>query len=181
MYPRSRMRLLLTIAVFALTLDANATQLSVPLDGHGALELDAPDGWDAAVQRPDATVPPTVQITAPEEAFVVLITPLWSPAGDASFNSPASLRKYLDQMLEEVRPSAIETEFPFQKLDTKTISGLYFVATDKAPKKGEFEYLAQGVGAAGNLVVSFTILAHEKPPGGIAKALEIVRTLEHVK
>jgi len=175
------MRTLLTLTVFAFTLTANAKPITVPIEGHGALKLDVPDGAKTDVQRRDPNAPPTVQITAPDDASVVLITPLWSPDGDASFNSPANLRQYLERMLEEIRPTAVETDFPFQKIDTKTISGLYVIATDKAPKKGEFEYLAQGVAATGDLVISFTILTHEKPPNGIAKALEIVRSIEQTK
>jgi hypothetical protein len=59
------------------------------LPQHGALILGVPNSWKQNVRQPPGDLPPTITLS-PEKGdeFKVLITPLWSPKKDPTFNKP---------------------------------------------------------------------------------------------
>jgi hypothetical protein len=167
---------LLVVLALAVTAHGEAVTREYPVPGHGALALMMPANWVGHVREGEQGAPPTIELSDPDGNVKVLITPLWSPTGDASFNSPDAIREGIARAAELSRKTAVEPELPLHELAARMGRGYYFWATDRAPKPGEYEYLANGAVPAGPLLVSFTILSHAAPPKGIATALIVVST-----
>ncbi|HEX9983203.1 MAG TPA: hypothetical protein VGF69_08060 [Thermoanaerobaculia bacterium] len=169
-----------SLALCALLLVAAVAQgASYPVPGHGALQLSVPAGWTATVREVEGALPPTIVLAHEKDGTRLLLTPLWSPKDNASFNSAKNVRLSVQQAAEQVQPTAVEKELTLREVVTSSGKGTFFWATDRAPKAGEYEYVAQGAVPAGKLMVSFTILTHRAPPAGIDEALAIVRSAVH--
>jgi hypothetical protein len=166
-------------AVALLLVAAIAQGASYPIPGHGALQLSVPAAWTATVRGGEGGLPPTIVLVHEKDGTRLLLTPLWSPKDNASFNSPKNVRLSVQHSAEQVQPTAVEKVLTLRDVVTSSGKGTFFWATDRAPKAGEYEYLAQGAVPAGKLMVSFTILSHRAPPAGIEEALSIVRSAVH--
>ncbi|HEX7151545.1 MAG TPA: hypothetical protein VF618_08670 [Thermoanaerobaculia bacterium] len=158
----------------------SAAVRSYAVPGHGALKLSVPAGWTDGVRGQEG-LPPTIRISYGEGDgdVLVMITPFWSPKGDAQFNSTENIRTAVERSREAVLPSAVEKELVLRPIRTASGEGHFFWATDRAPKAGEYEYVASGAVPAGKLLVTFTILSHAEPPAGIDKALAILKSAIH--
>jgi len=167
---------------FALTLNAQSASSSgeVPVPGHGALVLNWPSSWTQHVREGKGDEPPTVEITDPNGDVTVLLTPLWSPTKDPQFTSAENIKASVAKAAEAVQESAVESELALHELNGRSGRGYYFWATDRAPKKGEYEYMASGAAPAGDLLVSFTILTHTAPPKGISIGLVIAGSCRQI-
>ena len=142
--------------------------------------LSWPANWTRQVQEGKENVPPTIEFSDPGGGVKLLITPLWSPTPDPQFNSPEKIRAAIERAAQAAQETALEKELPLQEITAKSGRGYYFAATDRAPKKGEYEYMANGAVPAGELLVSFTILSHTAPPKGLALPLAVVRTSRQI-
>ncbi len=150
-----------------------------PIADRGSLILQVPSDWTESVRGADTGLPPTITLTGPDAAVKLLITPIWSLRKDPAFNSPERLEALIADSASRVQPTAVESQLSLNEITTASGKGYYFTATDRSPKPGEFEYMAQGAVPAGGFLLSFTVLTHEKPPGGVAPALAIVRSAKH--
>jgi hypothetical protein len=152
---------------------------SYPVPDRGALRLSVPEGWTEQV-RAEGGMPPTIVLTAPDGSALLQVTALWSPRGEAGFNAPEKIRPAIEKAASLVQPTAVEKELKLQPIATPSGGGYYFSATDRAPKEGEYKFMANGGVPAGPLLLSFTVLSHAEPPRGMEAALAIVRSATHV-
>jgi len=76
---------------------------------------------------------------------------------------------------------AVEEEFLFHEIKGTDGSGYYFMATDRAPKEGEFKYMTQGTLCVGELQLAFTILTNEGQDDVIALAVSMLRGSVYTK
>ena len=53
--------------------------------------------------------------------------------------------------------------------------GFYFLATDSAPKPGQFKYLTQGIAHVGDINLAFTILTNDGQEMVVKDALDMIR------
>jgi len=148
---------------------------SYPVPGHGAVQFSVPADWTERV-RATGGAPPTIELTAPKGEVTLLITAMWSPDDHAQFNSAENIRAAIEQSAKSVQSTAVEKELVLRPIATASGKGHFFWATDRAPKAGEYEFMANGAVPAGNLLLSFTALSHVAPPEGIQKALAIVQS-----
>jgi hypothetical protein len=146
---------------------------------HGALELQVPKDWTDDVERPSDQLPPTIKLrTATGRTMEIHVTPLWSPTSDKGFNDPARVRSLVDSDRQSIASQAVEKEIAIKSLDGAEAHGYYFVATDKAPKPGEYEYLVRAGVSVGDLLLSATILSHEMNSAAMQDALS---ALQHAR
>ena len=145
---------------------------------HGVLKLSVPPEWTDRVES-ERGMPPTIVLTSPGGDVVLQVTALWSPDGDPAFNSTENIHAGVAQAAEAVQPTAVERKLVLRPLKTASGEGRFFWATDRAPKAGEYEYMANGAVPAGQLLLSFTVLTHVQPPAGIEEGLGIVASAVH--
>jgi hypothetical protein len=163
--------------VLAVALSAAEATRSYSVGSHGKLLLTVPEGWSEDFESIDDALPPTITLQSPGGRVKMLVTPLWSERNDSRFNSSQNIKDLIAGAAERVAPTAREASLPIRELDVAGGKGYFFWATDKAPKAGEYEYMAQGAVPAGRLLVQFTILTHEPYPMGTGTALAIIRSV----
>lgn len=171
--------------VAALLLTAASSQLpalertkarAYTVPDHGSLELQVPASWKDDVQQPPDRLPPTITlrtVTGPE--IEIHVTPLWSPTSDKGFNDPARVRQLVESDRQEIASEAAEKEIAIVSLEGAEAHGYYFMATDKSPKPGEYEYLVRAGISVGDLLLSTTILSHEKNSAAMQDALAALK------
>lgn len=154
-------------------------KIAVP--GHGALVLEAPKSWEMQVRQPPNDLPPTIKFGASSgEAFAVLVTALWEQSGaNSDFDTEQGIRRLAQEARDRISSQAVEKNVKVLPLGSSG-PGYYFTATDRAPKPGEFKYLAQGVTKVGGLVCTFTVLTMTKQSSVQSRALEMLRNARHV-
>ncbi|MEW6324310.1 MAG: hypothetical protein AB1515_02880 [Nitrospirota bacterium] len=152
------------------------------IPSHGLLELSVPTEWSEKRQQPPGGLPPTI-LFQPKSGneFKFLITTLWQEDPNAGLDQPDRLRAAMEQMgTLLMRRTAVETQLDLKE-DTAGNLGYYFTLTDRAPKPGEFEYVTQGTFVVGDLLLSFTFLAHEKESTALKTGLDLLRNARHRK
>ncbi len=140
---------------------------------RGTLVLSTPRAWAQNIGE----APPTIRFSnSTGQQFVVLITALWSPTQDTSFNSSARVRALVEERAEKLAPQTVERELPIREMHGTSGRGYYFSATDKAPGPDEYKYLTEGAFAVDDLLLFFTILTNEANSAVVNDALDVVRS-----
>lgn len=149
---------------------------SFALPKHGQLTLNVPNTWKQTVPRPSGNLPPTITFTpAQGDEFQVLITPIWSPKKDKTFNRPDEIKTQIENERDEMLPSAVEKEVPIQEFKSVDGTGFYFLLTDKAPKPGEYPYVVRAGVGVGDLSLSVTVLSRSKDTEGITATIKALQ------
>ncbi len=147
------------------------------IPGHGVLVLDVPHSWAQDVRQPPKELPPTI-VLRPEKGdeFQLLITALWSPTKDKDFNAPQKVKQLVSSDAKAMASSAVEKELVVQEIKRTTGSAFYFLATDKAPKPGEYPYAIRAGIAVDDLLLRATLLSRNKDSEVVKTVLNIFST-----
>ncbi len=172
MHPTTRRTALAAAAATAvialIPVPAFAIEARLPSPGGGTLVMVVPDGWR---QNSKPAKTPTMAFRPPaDEAFLVLVSNFLPRTGP---KTPAALRKLMDAMVAEARPKAVEANLSVQELRGAVVQGLYFSATDKAPKPGEYRYITQGAMLVKGMPAVFTILTNDDSKAAVELALRM--------
>jgi len=152
------------------------------LPGHGSLTLPVPASWKQEVHQPPDEPSPTITFSpAAGDDFQVLVTPLWSPKNDPNPSSPQEVRRLIDNEARKMLPSAVEKELAVKEFKAAAGPGYYYLATDKAPKPGEYPYVVRAISGVGDLVLSVTVLCRAKDSPAIADTLRALQHAAHRK
>ena len=147
---------------------AHAIDAKLPSPGGGTLVMLVPDGWRQG-SRPGRS--PTIAFQPPaDEAFLVLASTFVPRTGPTT---QAALRKLMDKQLAQAQAKAVEPALVLQELRGGAVQGLYFTATDKAPKPGEYKTMTQGAFLARGMPVMFTILTNDDSKPAVELALRM--------
>ncbi len=173
--------LIITLGVTAYAARAAQTEdRRFPLPDHGFLHLAVPADWQDQLRQPPERLPPTIAFRPRRgPAFDILITPIWPMRQDVAPSTAAQLRKMVEQTAEQMKPMAVEKHIEVVELRGTNGIGYYYVATDKAPKPGEYKYLTQGMLRVDSLLVTFTILTNDGQNDVVADALAMLRSAVH--
>jgi hypothetical protein len=179
--PRSYVPIAILIAVLAFAWYSPAAaedkaQREYAVADHGVLEFSAPKSWKMAIRPPQKDVPATI-VLSPDagNAFLLMITPMWSPTGDKSFNTQDKMKQLMEAERKHLAPSAEEPTLMVDSFGGPQAKGFYLFATDKAPRPGEFKYLIRSCVAVGDLMLSVTFLSNEKESAAMEDALALLR------
>ena len=175
-----RSSLLLAILVFSassLAADDTLVKRTYPMANLGQLILNVPASWTEALQVPKGGLPPTIALSDPSGKMELLITPIPTPKGEPAAGS--NVRVFVQFAAARILPTAMQKELPLQPIRAKDGGGFYFWATDRAPKAGEYEHMAEGAVPAGPLILNFTVLTHEMPPASLRLPLQIMGSAQH--
>jgi hypothetical protein len=177
-------RIIIMVMFFCFTLTSFAAaqsenevqQRSFAIPQHGNLILIVPTTWKHSVRQPPGDLPPTITFTPDKgDVFEVLITPIWSPRNDATFNKPEKVRTLIDNDLKGMLPRAVEKQVNIQEFKGNYGEGYYFLMTDKAPKPGEYPYAVRAGVGVGDLLLSVTVLSRSKNSDGISLTLKALQ------
>ena len=171
MQSTTRRTALATALIALIPAPAFAIEARLPSPGGGTLVMVVPDGWR---QNSKPAKTPTMAFRPPaDEAFLVLVSNFLPRTGP---RTPAALRKFMDTMVAEARPKAVESALAVQELSGAAVQGLYFSATDKAPKPGEYKYITQGAMLVKGMPAVFTILTNDDSKAAVELALRMFST-----
>jgi hypothetical protein len=171
--------IVLFIVLAGCALAASARDVRVSLGTRGAVVLAVPDDWRDAIEQAGSDVPPTVNFTpSVGRSFHVIVTPVWPSVADAPLISQGALREQVRQASDAAQPRAVERELTVLDFSGPSGYGAYFSATDREPEPDGYKYLTQGMLAASDLRVSFTILVNGNPAPVVQQTLASLRTLK---
>lgn len=155
---------------------------SFVLPQHGKLILNVPNTWKQEVRQPPKNLPPTIILTPDQgDEFKVMITALWSPKKDPTFNKPKAVKRLIDNDLRQMLPGAVEKQVSVQEFNGIDGTGYYFLVTDKAPKPGEYPYAIRAGIGVGDLLLSVTVLCRSKDTIGITRTIKSLEKAEQKK
>jgi hypothetical protein len=171
--PRPIQLALLSLAlVGSLAAPARAADASISVKGWGVLVLPLPDGWRATEKPGD---PPILALApASGHAFEIQLSPIRAADGYMPGTSKESLRKMVSVEASTVKSQAVEKELAIREFQSGDVHGNWFAATDRAPKPGEFRYMASGLVAVKDLPVQFTILYDGNTRASVEPALKML-------
>jgi hypothetical protein len=149
--------------------------------GHGQLQFAVPAGWTSEVRRAPSGHPTFAFQPGSDPGIKLLVTVMWSPTGDPSFNTAESIRDIVTTVGNRLLPTAVEKAINLREIRTRSGIGYWFSLTDRAPKPGEFEYMAQGCVPAGDLLLTFTVLTRTAPPQGAQEGLALVASAVQIQ
>ena len=145
------------------------------ISGQGYLRLAVPEGWKAEFQRPITEQAPTIIFSPPRgNAFKLVVTVQWDSASD--FNTAAQINALLEKEWGEMAPSIKETRYEAHSIQGAAAQGFYFLATDKEPKPGDYEYLLRAGVGFGKLLLSATLVYQGKDAPLVADTLHLLRS-----
>ena len=182
MIPFSLIRAASAVALFvAATGSSLAAETAVrryAIPDSGFLELSVPTTWNEIVRRPPFEKgPPTIVFGAINAVpFEISVTP--EPRNVAADKRPP--RERVQEYLEGVRPNVVEADIPLVKIENASAKGVYFSATDKAPRPGDYEFLTHGIVETGDLTIAFTILTHKGQQFVVNDAITMLGSAKHV-
>ena len=138
-----------------------------------ALIVRVPAGWQERVAQGRTKTTALVSYRAKGGTpFEVLLTPVRAQAADLSLEQ---MRPAVLALAEAARKRAVEEHLTLVELLGPQARGYYFKATDRAPKAGEYKYLAQGMLALGEVRLGFTILTNEVEGAVVDAAFDLLR------
>lgn len=149
------------------------TRRKIALPSHGALVITSPSAWRVSATRPSEDALPIIELS-PEsgESFSVQIKVSWP--GDPKLLEPYQVRDAVEAARGKAGGSTPESEI--RELHGDNLSGYYFSAVEKHPKRGEWPYMTQGAAILQDLLLSFTILSNDSAQPEVLETLEMLRS-----
>jgi len=156
------------------------------VQGGGRLVLGLPPGWSATEGEEGEASVPAIKLRKAGARFVVLLSPLRSPAEPESPEARGDTAQLFAELgRRKALGGSVETEIPLESLSGPDgVRGAYFSATDRdlvgrEPGGDEYRHVLQGAAAVGPVILAFTLL-DDGPGPWRADVLELVRTARHV-
>jgi hypothetical protein len=169
-----------TTAVAA-TAPTAPTNKSYSIENHGELKLTIPAGWNVQEEPAAPGIPRTLRLDDPSTKFEMLISILPPPQGMPDFNSKTKLRAIAEAQGKHLLTTSKETKVTLEEIRNAPGGGFVYTFSDKAPAPGSYEYITGGVVGVGELVLSTTMLMHEKNPPQRATGLDVLASATQVK
>jgi hypothetical protein len=174
---RSRLAAAAAAALVAAAAFAQEEPRSYAVPGRGTLTLQVPAEWFDEPKVGPTGIPSIRFFDRVEfpRRFDMSVSILWTPPGGSPYAAKESLRGLVQKAAEDVAPGAAERELPLREIQVEGGSGFLFEATAKAPRDGDPAHLTRGALAAGDVTLTFTILAAEPKSPAVVRAVEMLR------
>lgn len=181
---RNRFAALVLLAFLAAAPIARAadkrTTLDVEVPDRGTIQVPVDSSWKTVILADKSGLPPTAIIDSANGAFRLMITVLWSNKPDPNFADAKQIRGIVESGQAHLETTSVEKKLAIHQIRGPEIRGLWFWATEHEPEKGRYLYRAQGAASIGKLVVTFAVLAKNKPPASLEVPLASVKNLKLV-
>lgn len=157
------------------------TDRAYTIEDHGELKLAIPAGWNEREEPPQPGIPRTIRLISADGRFEMLISILAPPPGMPDFNSRTKLRAIAEMQGKHLLGTSKETSVVLEEIKTAPGGAFLYTLSDKAPAPGQYAFISGGVVGVGNLILSTTMLMHERNPPERAKAIEVLAGATHAK
>ena len=169
------------LAIAATDVSAKRREGRYAAPGGSELVVRVPVGWKEEKRRVGADRHPAIAFKARSSAqFDVLLSPLPSRYGKSP-DAQERLRKDVVAAADTLRGQMEEPLVVVNELLGLEGQGYFFSITDRAPKKGEYKYMTQGLMIVGELQLAFTILTNDGQEAVVDAALGMVRNVRVVR
>ena len=161
------------VATAAFAAETKVVKLAVP--DHGTVEFSVPKDWNSTVlARPG--LPPTMRIAGPAGEPMLMVTAFWNTDREPNFTSPGNVDKLMNDIVARISPSAVQEKLTITEVRGTAGTGKYIWASDKSPRAGEYEHMAQGLYSVGDVLLQFTTLTHKEPPQSVGPSLDVMKS-----
>jgi hypothetical protein len=165
------------------------TTNSIPIQGHGALEIKAPKAWRVATTNAFGPAGPhTVVVQSAAGDIAVQITIYPEGLGTNQLKPDDEKMAELLKTFAEAQyaPAAVEKQVTMEKLKGADVSGSFARFSDakwvgKKPPPAEFSNVATGLMRCGDLWGNFTVLTNDKDGPLFKEGLAVVESLRKTK
>lgn len=159
-----------------LSAKAGQAERVIPLPNRRAIACIAPADWSSGAGWPERGLPPTFAFKpAKGDAFSVKVTPIYRPDRNPAQPTDDDVKRAASAGMAETQPNATE-QLEMLSWSGDHASGYYYVATDKAPKPGEYPYLLQGTARLDELLITYTVLLRKRDPATINMMLGVLKS-----
>ncbi|MCX7142785.1 MAG: hypothetical protein NT123_17290 [Proteobacteria bacterium] len=173
--------LLMTILAMPAAAAEEKSVREFSLPNMGRLELSMPSPWTDRMRQPPQGALPVITLSpAVGNGFQIVVLPSWADHPGAVLPGKEEMRRIVGRAADEATAHSIEKVLSPKEIAGASASGYYFSATDKAPKAGEFKYMAQGMLRVGDLALKFMALANDGAETALAETIEMLKTAKHV-
>ena len=154
-------------------------QKSVKVAGGGTLEFQFPKSWgkkpvlDAVNGVTTVRFGPYGPRTKP--IFLVHVETITAVAPVTSEN----IAQIVEVEVDVHKNIAAETDIPISEIEGPNVAGQYFSITDRASKRGQFDYLTLAILASGHLVVKVYFFSSDGAPDFGADAMQMMRSITY--
>src|SRR5215475_234435 len=81
---------------------------SFPVPQHGVLKLQVPKAWKDKVSQPPGSPAPTIELTSGgQEAFAIMLSPIWRTWPAAPQATAAELKRQVEQSAAQIKAQAV--------------------------------------------------------------------------
>ena len=155
---------------------------SYPLTGHGQIRLQVPASWKETVRQPSQERPPTIVFTPKTgPGFMILFTPLYPVRAGTPPPSENDLKLLVQDSVVRANKQSVKKKLAINKLKGRYVHGYYFSATDRAPRRGEYKYLTQGMLLIDEIIPTFTVLTNDGDDTVVQQSLTMLKSVSHIK
>ena len=134
-----------------------------PIPHHGVLTLDVPVPWQAVFYQPLYKQFPSITFSPlKSKSFQLFVTVFWNTAYDGDLSHPESIRQLVERVGEEALVHSDEEELMLKPIEGTDLPGYLFDLSDESAPEGDYKYLTQGAIGVDDLVLTCTLLAHER-------------------
>jgi hypothetical protein len=139
------------------------------------LKLQVPAGWSEELKSSTPGGPVTLTFRPPPGVrFLIRATISWDEKAGGNFNSDGRVQEIVMAAGNQFLPRSVEKQLKLLEVKGESLRGYYFVLTDKAPLAGDYEIMAQGAAALGEVLILFTYLGY---PGGETELQRLIEVL----
>ena len=171
-------RSLLPIACMLLSPAAHAADLRLSMPTGEKLVFTMPDDWRGKATSVMVGQPQVGRmVSGTPRQLEIIVSPLLAGSWRGLPTSRESVFARVQDLASKTAAQAVEKQIPIEELGVPGADGYYFFATDRAPKRGEFKYMLQGMFVAKDLTVAFTALMNGDPDGQTDAALAVIRSV----
>ena len=171
-------KVLSTVSLIPTGPDRSISKRWFPVPGHDFLQLPLPSNWRTSMRLPSLTLPPTIEFRGLRaNDFEVLITVLWNKPG-GRLNSLGDIRAAVEQSGAELLPAAVQDSLILEEISGPHLTGYLYSLAKRQASSSEFKYFKQGIAKTGDLILTFTISAHDQNADVFGVALETLRNAQ---
>jgi hypothetical protein len=152
---------------------------STEVAGDGSINFEHPKSWGKKpeVTRGEGAINIRFGPYGPKRKPVfqvdVLTVTMLEPATDANVKAIAEAE------VENLKPTAAETDIPLNDIAGPKTSGFYFSITDRDSKIGEFDYLTLAILRSDNLLIRCFFFSSDGAPNFGADAMQMMQSITY--
>lgn len=146
------------------------------IPGRGSLQLTVPVAWQVLYILREPEGPPTLRFSPLDgDAFQLFVTPYWHDGLDRDITSGDAVRALVTGVGQETLKLSRDQKLVIEPFSGAATPGYFFNLEDRDAPAEEFRFVTQGALVVGDVVLTFTLLTHERASGAYDAAFALLR------